>query len=70
MRLELLGGGVSELMDVADDFEERAETAGLATCQAHPETSLTESKCVLTRLDSTRLDVDSTRLYLSRPDLT
>jgi hypothetical protein len=59
---------VSELMDVADDFEERAETAGLATCQAHPETSLTESKCVLTRLDSTRLD--STRLYLSRPDLT
>jgi len=33
---------VAELLDVAEDFEEIADTSGPATCQANPETSLSE----------------------------
>ena len=44
LRTELADGDVADLLDVAEDFEEIAEASGPATCQANPETSLSERK--------------------------
>ena len=38
------GAAAADLLDVAEDFEEIAEASGPATCQANPETSLSERK--------------------------
>ena len=44
LRTELADGDVTDLLDVAEDFEEIAEASGPATCQANPETSPSERK--------------------------
>ena len=45
VRIEVVDGSVSDLLDVVEDFEDIAEACSDATCQAYPETSVAESKC-------------------------